>query len=478
VKTAVASRLGGLRGWRLGAILGAIVLVLHIPMFTTPVWDNDEAFIATVAEVMSSGGSLYVDVFDRKPPLVFLVYQGAFSLTGTTELWGPRLVGVGALTANAGLVAMFARRRFGDRAAVVAGLLAALTTATLLPGDAQSANFEVFMLPGITAAMVLADRGRPGWGGLALGVAACAKQPALAALAPLAWLAWHTSRMRAIALLALGTAVPLAVAALAFGPRDFVFWVFSGNEGYLDVGGDWNRALSRMLRMTVWIAALNAALIALLPAAWRDRSANIDVWLWLASGLVAASIGFRFWGHYYWQMLPPLCILAAGVLTQHLPRLTVPVLTITSLVALGAVGAALVKPDVPPAEPWKPVADYVAENTESDDRIFVWGHIPEIYWASGRLPATQLVTTGFLTGHTGGRPPDRVGVHLAVPGVWDDFMARLEAEPPDMILVATASGIRSAQHYPPEKFPRFARYLERYELVDRINGVDIYVIST
>jgi hypothetical protein len=469
------TRIEGLRGWRLGVVLFAIVFLLHLAMFTTPVWDNDEAFIATVAQVMSDGGRLYVDVFDRKPPLVFLLYQGTFALTGTTALWGPRLLGVLALTANAGLLTVFARPRLGDRGAVIAGVLGALTTATLLPGDAQAANFEVFMLPGITAAMVLADRSRPGWAGIALGIAACAKQPALAAFLPIALLAWRSHRARGFALAAGGTLVPLAVAAAIFGPADFVFWVFSGNEGYLDVGGDWNRALSRMYRMTIWIAALNAAIIALLPAAWRDRRRDLDVWLWLATGLVAASVGFRFWGHYYWQVLPPLCFLAASALTRRLPRLSIPALGITTVIAVGAAGAALLKPDVPPAEPWKPIADYVAEHTGPDDRVFVWGHVPEIYWASGRLPATQVVTTGFLTGHTGGRPPDRVGMHLAVPGVWDDFMERIESDPPDMILVATDSGIRSAQHYPPSMFPRFGDYLEeRFELVDRVNGMDVY----
>ena len=469
-----ATRVRRLRGWRLGIVLLGIVFVLHVPMFTTPVWDNDEAFIATVAEVMSHGGDLYVDVFDRKPPAVFLLYQGTFAVTGTSELWAPRLLGVASLAATAGLVATFARRRFGDRAAVIAGVLAALTTATLLPRDAQSANFEVFMLPGIAAAMVLADRRRPGWAGLALGVAACVKQTALTTLLPLVWVAWRDRRWRSIGLVVGATAIPLVVAALVYGPRDFVFWVFTGNQGYLDVGGDWGLVVSRMARMTLWIALLNVALVVLLPVAWRDRVRDLDVWLWLLSGVVGAFAGLRFWGHYYWQVLPPLCVLAAGALVRA-PRWTAPVVGVTAVIAAGATGLALLDPDVAPAEPWKPIAEYVEANTEPDDRIFVWGHVPEVYWASDRLPATQLVTTGFLTGHTGGRPPERVGMDLAVPGVWDDFLERLEADPPAMILVTTDSGIRSAEHYPPDRFPPFDDFLaEHYERVDTVNGVDIY----
>lgn len=472
---AAPERAPTLRGWRLGIVLLGIVFVLHIPMFTTPVWDNDETYIATVAEVMSQGGELYVDVFDRKPPLVFLVYQGAFAVTGTTELWGPRIVGVVSLAATAGFVAMFARRRYGDRAALYAGIFSALTTATLLPRDAQSANFEVFMLPGIAAAMVLADRRRSGWAGVALGVAACFKQTALTTLLPLAWLAWRDRRWRALVSLGAGTLAPLLVVAVVFGPRDFVFWVFTGNEGYLDVGGDWGLVLSRMVQMTLWVALLNVALVILATTVWRQLRRDADVWFWLLSGLIGAFAGLRFWGHYYWQVLPPLCVLAASALVGR-PRLIArAALVVTASIAVGAVAVALLDPDVPPAEPWKPIAEYVENNTEPGDRIFVWGHVSEVYWASDRLPATQLVTTGFLTGHTGGRPPDRVGVDLAVPGVWDDFMERLESEPPAMILVMTDSGIRSAEHYPPEDFPRFAEFLdENYEQVDRVNGVDVY----
>ena len=472
---AAPERAPTLQGWRFGIVLLGIVFVLHIPMFTTPVWDNDETYIATVAEVMSQGGELYVDVFDRKPPLVFLVYQGAFAVTGTTELWGPRILGVVSLAATAGLVAMFARRRYGDRAALYAGIFSALTTATLLPRDAQSANFEVFMLPGIAAAMVLADRKRSGWAGVALGVAACFKQTALTTLLPLAWLAWRDRRWRALVSLGTGTFAPLLVVAVVFGPRDFVFWVFTGNEGYLDVGGDWGLVLSRMVQMTLWVALLNVALVILATTVWRQLRRDADVWFWLLSGLIGAFAGLRFWGHYYWQVLPPLCVLAASALVGRPRVIARAALVVTASIAVGAVAVALLDPDVPPAEPWKPIAEYVENNTEPGDRIFVWGHVSEVYWASDRLPATQLVTTGFLTGHTGGRPPDRVGMDLAVPGVWDDFMERLESESPAMILVMTDSGIRSAEHYPPEDFPRFAEFLdENYEQVDRVNGVDVY----
>ena len=86
---------------------------------------------------------------------------------------------------------VFARRRLGDRAALVAGVLAAITSVTVTPGDAQSAEFEVFMMPFVVGAMVLADRRRPAASGLAIGVGTMMKQTAAATLLPLAYLAWR-----------------------------------------------------------------------------------------------------------------------------------------------------------------------------------------------------------------------------------------------------------------------------------------------
>ena len=37
-----------------------------------------------------------------------------------------------------------------------------------------------------------------------------------------------------------------------------------------------------------------------------------------------------------------------------------------------------------------------------EDGILVWGQLPEVYWASGKRPATRFITTGFLTGNWGG----------------------------------------------------------------------------
>ena len=98
-----------------------------------------------------------------------------------------------------------------------------------------------------------------------------------------------------------------------FGPGRFWFWVFGGaNGGYLDVGkGGPRLVVQRMLSMNLAFIGLNLAVIALAVFAVRSWRADLDVWLWLLSAIIGVSSGTRFFGHYYWQLLPPLCLLAA-----------------------------------------------------------------------------------------------------------------------------------------------------------------------
>jgi hypothetical protein len=117
------------------------------------------------------------------------------------------------------------------------------------------------------------------------------------------------------------------------------------------------------------------------------------------------------------------------------------------------------------------VSSYVDENTEPDDRIFVWGHLPEIYWESDRLPASRFVTTGLLTGLSDGRDvsgdEDR-----AAAGSWDDALADLEDHPPALIVNASFTDLKGDEFA--EKYPRFAEFMKDYELVDFVWRVSIY----
>src|SRR6478752_4916837 len=139
---------------RIFLVLLALTFVLRLPAFFTPVFNSDETFLATQAHVLNDGGELYQDAIDRKPPIVPYVYAATFTFFETTALW------------SVFVVAMI----------------------TFMPQDGQAANFEVFMLPSMTAAILFARRGRGFLAGVAIAGATLAKQTGAATLLPVVYL--------------------------------------------------------------------------------------------------------------------------------------------------------------------------------------------------------------------------------------------------------------------------------------------------
>lgn len=464
--------------WMAGLLL-LIVLVLHLPGLANRVFNNDEAYVATVADVLANGGRLYVDAVDRKPPGVFYIYHWLFELTGSRALWIPRLAAVVAHTATAFLVWLMARRRFDARTAVLVGVLAALASATVTPGDAQTAEFEVFMMPFIAGAMLLADQRRAFGSGLALGAATMMKQTAAVTLLPLVFvfLRLRAGRWTGLVKLAVGAAIPLAVCAVLFDVDRFWFWVFGGaNSSYLDVGsGGAGLVFNRFLSMTAAVLALNLAALGLAAVALRVWRTDLDLWLWLLSAAIGVVSGTRFFGHYYWQIMPPLCLLAGRGITL-LPR-RIGALGV-GLAAFTAAGAAIVVVAFRiggPSNDYQTLADYARANTAPTDRIFVWGHEPSVYWAADRLPASRVITTGFLTGHTAVRPKGFAGIERAVPGIWEDVMSDLAAHPPILFFNTEPTDPSRSADYPITDYPAMEAFLtENYLQVAVIDGTTVY----
>jgi len=454
-------------------VVGVVLVaaIAHLPGFIrTEVLNPDEAFLATQAQVLNDGGHLYQDVVDRKPPIVPYLYAATFRLTGSDGLFGVRVLALVAHITTALLLAAIARRRWGDRAALGAAMLYLVASAGLVVEDSQAANFEVFMLPLMCAAMLLADRERGGASGVAAAAATLAKQVAATTMLPLAYLAWRRQRLAGLIRLTAAFVLPITLVALLFGWGDFFFWVFTGTGSYLDASGSWSVVLGRGASGTGVFLAANLGALLLVLNAWRRRRDDLDLWLWLAAALVGAAAGFRFFGHYFLQVAPPFTLLAAGTLatSTRVERVRTALLGAASI-AVFLVLTLSMHPNVLPR--YDRIAHAVAARSHTGDRIFVWGQLPQIYWAANRRPATRFLTAGFLTGFGGGRSAQHVGQQYAVEGAWDDFRTDLARHPPTVIVDASAG-----TSFAIERFPAFAAYLDTaYTRAQQVDGVVLYV---
>ena len=469
----------GWRGSKLAGVFLALLLLtvaLRLPAFFVDVFNTDETFLATQAEVINAGGRLYEEAADRKPPLVPYLYAGAFKVTGSTALWSVRVLAMVAVALTALLVAMEARRRYGRKAGWLAGGLLVFASVAFAPQDGQAANFEVFMLPSMTAAVVLARRGKALSSGAAVALATLAKQTGAATLLPVLYLVWRQRGRRGAGDALVGFAAPLALVALAVGPGQLLFWAVLGNGSYLGLRTASALVGFLFLLMTAAFVALNLPILWTLPRAWRERRDrdDTDLWLWLLSAAISVTIGLRFFGHYYLQLLPPLCLLTAGVLARATRTAVTRTVALAAFVAVSfSVIGFFVKPFAENAE-YRSVSRYIAEHAAERDRILVWGHVPEIYWASGARPATRFPTTGLITG-AGGRYAGDDSEDTSTPGAWDLFFEDFVAHPPRYILDTTSASIRGSEYYPISRFPRFAETVFReYRYVEFIDGIVVY----
>lgn len=469
------------RGPRLLLVLAVAAVAVHAPSLTNRSFNSDEAYAATQAQVLNRGGKLYVDTVDRKPPVVPYLYALTFRVTGTDDLLPLRVLAIVADVLTALLLAAEARRRYGrDRAGLIAGLLFLGASAAFYATDAQTANFEVFMAPLMVAGFVLAVRRRPLASSAAIGVATLTKQTAAATLLPAAWLArpgpgGRAGVLRRFGALAAGFVAPILIAAAVFGAHDFFTWVFTGNGGYLDVSGVLGYSLHLAWRQTLWFALANSALVVLAAAALRRGRADLDLWIWLASAALAIATGLRFFGHYYLQALPPLALLATGPIVDASRR----ALAAVALVVAVPIAFFVEKPLTDhPSHTETVAADltaYVRRVTPPGAHILVWGHLPEVYWQSGRPPATRFATTEFLTGLSGGRPPSLAGMRYAAPGAWADFEADLAKHPPALVLDLAPANVRNGHAEAIDRYPPFARYLAAHDTpIARVDGVVVY----
>src|SRR4051794_14196714 len=369
---------------RIFLVLLALTFVLRMPAFFTPVFNSDETFLATQAHVLNDGGQLYEEAIDRKPPIVPYIYAATFTFFGTTALWSVRVVAMLAVALTALLLAIEARRRYGARAGWIAGILFVVAMITFMPQDGQAANFEVFMLPSMTAAILFARRGRGFLAGVAIAAATLAKQTGAATLLPVVYLIARKRGKRGVAEVFAGFTIPTALVALAVGPSQLFYWTVLGNGSYVGMKTMSTVVLTTFLFMTGMWAICNLPLLWKIPSAWTQRKLaaldgqrDTDLWLWGLSAAMSVAVGLRFFGHYYLQLAPPLALLAAGALARTTRASANRVLVFALVVgALFSSAGYFFHPGVP--EPnYESVSRYLATTSNPDDPIYVWGSVPE-----------------------------------------------------------------------------------------------------
>ena len=464
----------------------ALAIVLRLPTFVTRLFDADEAAIGVQGLVVRSGGTLYRDIFDRKPPLPPLAYAASFSLTDSTDIRPMRVLVTMLLALGGVLMAYEAKHRWGTNThAAWAGTLFVTGAMALFPADAGGANYAHFaLLPG--AAALLWSR-RPQWfwalaAGVAFGLALLTRQSWALALPAVLFSTWRCGRWRSVVAVVLGIAVTVSTVSLYAPFAAYWEWNFTNSPGFVLATAGIGISLLRALASSAAFIGFHVTMALCLWIVLRTRNPlkavgreDRDVWLWLLSGLAAVAAGFRFFGHYWLQVLPPLVVLATPLVVSLVGRsrrravIGVAVPAMIAFALLFVPGSFHNRPDA------ATLAAYVHSNTAPYERVFIWGSFPEVLVEAQRLPGGALVHTDFVTGRSGGREDPHVTLGLATPGALRIMMSDLVAHPPLLVLDTSTSSELGYVNYPMSLFPDVANFVnDNYEHVTDIDGVAVW----
>ena len=342
------------------ALVAFIVIVLAVALERLPTigfayLNVDESAYLLIGAALRHGAIPYIDIIDRKPVGLYLIYALADAIF-PDAISGARILGGLCTILSAWIVVQIGRRflRLSWTAATLAGVWFSVY-AILYGGDA--AQYNVFVMPFVAGAAFLVLRaletmeaGAPpsvaevGVSGLMLGLAMQVKYtPAFEATGfglLLIFVGWRNraalgthgigALSRGIALMILGGLLPTAIAVAVYwhlGHLDaFIFYNFTVNMvrtatdypgGLLMFRiGEVLLAVHPLLIFSVLYAARGGAKAASAqgPAhKWVDAVLTI----WLAAAAFGALVQRQPYMHYFYAIVPPLAIFSLAKLGAH-----------------------------------------------------------------------------------------------------------------------------------------------------------------
>lgn len=327
-------------GARVLLLLMLVALVVRARTFGNPVIGFDEQYYLLVGEHMRQGALPYVDLFDRKPIGLFLIYAGAGwigELFGGDGFLAYKLVATGFVVATAFGIQRVARRFAGAGAGVVAAIFYILWLNLMEGEGGQSPVFynALMLVAGVAVLRAVERRGRllPSGAvamaavGLALQIKYSVLPEGVAFGCILLWCGWRDRvplvRLAGMALVWVGLALLPTIAAFgAYGAAgQGAAWVFAN---VVSLGGQAARPLADELEgLAACIGIVSPLMLVIgFGRPWKHvpferREGFRFLLVWLAVSAVAV-LGYGRFGspHYALPIILPAVLVAAPALAR------------------------------------------------------------------------------------------------------------------------------------------------------------------
>jgi 4-amino-4-deoxy-L-arabinose transferase-like glycosyltransferase len=496
-------------------IIIAIVVILRSPTLLPSMYNSDEGYYGIIANDTLDGGTVYRTAVDTKPPGLYYVYIAVFKLAGRNNLLAVHVLAIFVVVATALVLRRIGARVADDWAGAWAGIGYAVFVHAYRPGDTLAANTEIFaaLLLALSVLAFLQGERKARWSwmllsGALVGVGTVIRQPAAVTLgAMLAYLVylWLIPRTRSLGrILAAGSGVMIGFIAVIAGLAWYYYWQGNLHDAYLwgwafairyvESETTFGYVLQRLITVhlavilawgLLWYFGIRQVVETLRSLRCAKVAATEPVLFifWLVLSYLGIFIGWRFPGHYHLAVLPPLSILAGQAFSRFVaeqrrspqPRWRWIRTGIIGAAALPAIGFLIVAFVVRTKTlDFLPIVQHIVEETNPNDRIFVWGSSPQLYSFSGRRMATRFVSCTHLVGAYASRPRAmRDKGESVIPETSEMFQADWKAHPPALIIdMSTVDHFWEA--HPMTRYPALRAYLAGYHVETVINGATIY----
>jgi 4-amino-4-deoxy-L-arabinose transferase-like glycosyltransferase len=491
-------------------LIGMIVVILALAfVLCIPVNPRlasislDSGLYAYAARVMHSGGVLYRDVWDHKPPAVFFTNLIALSLFGDNP-WGIWWFGV-FWNVVIGIAFFAIAQQFTNRSSAFAGTIFTLITLhhplfynlgnqnelyAFLP---QAANFwaalnffksqdrKWILVVGLCASIAFLFKATYIGTGMALMLIVLAQD----ARAKQWKLAFRNSLAFLISFLA-----PIAITAIYFAAQGLLdeLWQASilFNFTYNQEGFSYEAFADKLVTLVTWplVLALLLAIAGFIFFWRKDRRETLaPIFLAVPIEVVLLFLSSRAFGHYYLTLLPALGLAATyGIfkLMQGASKTKI-VIAILLLSSYTLVNLPSPKELTSLQEPLHgdylltDVERYILDRTTESDYVLTWSDYIGINYSTNRPFPSKYVFVSQLFDF----PPDLMDARF------DEFLAELDRRPPLLILAEQSPSLdmpslaeryedlqcRNCTKQQLQNLIKVKNYLrDHYELVDQVDG--------
>ena len=472
-------------------LLFLLVVLLRLPSLFEPFTYGDEGIYVALGQAVRKGVTLYRDIHDNKPPLLYLMA----AIAGNFEYFRLILFGWSLVTILA--FYQLSRQIFPENKtaqAVSTGFFAFLTSIHTFEGNV--ANAENFMMLPIITGLLLILRSAKFWSfflaGMLFSLAVLFKVPAafdFAAALVILFFLFLEKKKKNYSLLAihyllliLGFLLPLAVTFLYYASQgalnQYLRAAFLQNIPYLS---SWTSSQAQVggLPLPLLGRSLSVFLLVIILLILKKRIsfAAKTALVWFAFSWFAALLSSRPYPHYLLQVMPAFS-LSAGLLSQEKTKwlkekFIAPILIFILLLTFVAFRFWLYANSPyylnfyqfalgvktreeyfnnfdPRAKVIYQAADYLKSHTLPAEKIFIWGNDPFVYAMAERLPVGRYT----------------VAYHIVDFDGYQETLQALQENPPRYLIISDTES---------RSFTELTSFVQaNYFLEEKINGVQIF----